>query len=85
MRKVHQFLAANRDKAFTEAEIVSEVLNDVDAQASSHLFTGPIVEATRYRDQAYSPAIMKLVEAGAVQSKRVRGSLYFAYRRDLAA
>lgn len=83
MRRVHRFLSENKDKAFTESEIIAVATEGGDVNVTNHLHAGPIVEATRYHDRAYSPAVSKLVEIGAVEARRVRGTLYFTYRRDL--
>ncbi len=75
MRRIHEFLVAHRQEAFTVAEL-AEQLNGLDKQFERFKSKG--IETEPRFQAGFLVALDKLAETGAADSRIVRGERYYA-------
>lgn len=69
MKRVHAFLTAHKDQAFTESELHDR-------------FEGELAQLFE-KYETFGAALEKLVDIGVVEKRRLRNVYYYAYAKDL--
>lgn len=90
MKKIHGFLAERKDEAFSEAELrehysptLFESLSDSEKRLAKLQGYRNAFNLLPGEQSAFSLALERLVELGAIGKSIIRDTAYYAYRQEL--